>query len=130
MKTVTESLIDKEGMDSRKFTFVEMSFFNKYWNDISITQQQIIKEMVTSGKIQFTSGGWVMNDEAAPHYSMIIDQMSYGHRWINKTFGSKYLPTTGWQIDPFGHSREFASILSQMGFNALFFGRIDYQVFG
>ncbi|CAG2123534.1 unnamed protein product, partial [Medioppia subpectinata] len=64
---------------------------------------------------------------ATPHYSMIIDQMSYGHRWINRTFGPDFLPTTGWQIDPFGHTREYGSILSQMGFNALFQGRIDYQ---
>lgn len=129
INTVTESLVNKEGMSSRKFTFVEMSFFSRFWNDIPRAKQQVIRDLVISGKIQFTSGGWVMNDEAAPHYSMIIDQMSCGHRWINKTFGRQYLPTTGWQIDPFGHSREFASILSQIGFNALFLGRIDYQVF-
>jgi len=34
-----------------------------------------------------------------------------------------------WQIDPFGHSSTQASLLSwASGFDALFFGRIDYQV--
>lgn len=33
----------------------------------------------------------------------------------------------GWQIDPFGHSREMASIFSQLGYDGLLLGRIDYQ---
>lgn len=68
-----------------------------------------------------------MNDEASTYYQDIIDQMTYGHNWLNQTFGSCARPRVGWQIDPFGHSREQASLLSQMGFDGLFFGRIDYQ---
>ncbi|XP_054166681.1 lysosomal alpha-mannosidase-like [Oppia nitens] len=126
-KTVIESLTYNDAPKERKFTFVEMCYFNRYWNDLNETQQELVRQLVTTGKLQFTSGGWVMNDEASPHYAMIIDQMSYGHRFINQTFGRQYVPTTGWQIDPFGHTREYASILSQMGFNALLNGRIDYQ---
>ena len=37
------------------------------------------------------------------------------------------IPKIGWQIDPFGHSREMASIFAQFGFDGLFFGRLDYQ---
>lgn len=33
------------------------------------------------------------------------------------------------QIDPFGHSREQASLFGQMGFDGVFLGRIDYQDF-
>lgn len=68
-----------------------------------------------------------MNDEAAAHYQHVIDQMSYGAKWLNQTFGSCATPKIGWQIDPFGHSREQASIFSQMGFDGLFLGRVDYQ---
>ena len=68
-----------------------------------------------------------MNDEACPSYQDIIDQMTYGHNWLNQTFGPVARPKVGWQIDPFGHSREQASLLSQMGFDGLFLGRIDYQ---
>lgn len=32
-----------------------------------------------------------------------------------------------WQIDPFGHSREQASLFARMGFDGLFIGRLDYQ---
>lgn len=68
-----------------------------------------------------------MNDEACPRYQTIIDQLTYGHKWLNDTFGHCAVPKIGWQIDPFGHSREYASILAQMGFDGLFLGRIDYQ---
>lgn len=40
-------------------------------------------------------------------------------------------PKVGWQIDPFGHSCEQASIFSQLEFdgfiNKVFINRIDYQ---
>ena len=39
----------------------------------------------------------------------------------------RYIPTVGWQIDTFGHSSAHISILSQLGFDSQFFGRIDYR---
>ena len=48
-------------------------------------------------------------------------------RWLNATFGK--IPSVGWQIDPFGHSSTHVSLmLGLMGYDALFFGRADYQV--
>lgn len=68
-----------------------------------------------------------MNDEATTHYSAIIDQMAYGHRWLATTFGKCGIPRVAWQIDPFGHSREQASLFAQMNFDGLFFGRLDWH---
>ena len=55
-----------------------------------------------------------MNDEAATHYNAIIDQMSYGMTFLNDTFGACARPRVAWQIDPFGHSREQASLFAQV----------------
>lgn len=53
--------------------------------------------------------------------------MTYGLLFIEETFGSEARPTIAWQIDPFGHSAEQASLFSLMSFDGLFFGRIDHD---
>jgi lysosomal alpha-mannosidase len=46
---------------------------------------------------------------------------------LDDTVGECGRPKVGWQIDPFGHSREHASISKQLGFEGLVLGRIDYR---
>lgn len=60
------------------------------------------------------SGEWSMSDEAGTHYSSIIDHHSLGCQFLNETFGECGRPRIGWQIAPFGHSREHASIQAQV----------------
>ena len=67
-----------------------------------------------------------MHDEAATHYQAMIDQTTLGHDYLMQEFGA--VPKIGWQIDPFGHSATQAALLSaEVGFDALYFARIDYQ---
>ena len=40
-------------------------------------------------------------------------------------FGVK--PRIGWHIDPFGHSSTNVRLFADMGFDAWFFSRLDYQ---
>ena len=87
-----------------------------------------------------------MNDEATTHYSAIIDNMSFGMKYLSDQFGnyvhfvqsSKWIrfkkfvgqcahPRIAWQIDPFGHSKEQARIFSNMGMDGLFFARADWR---
>ncbi len=69
-----------------------------------------------------------MHDEATTHYASMIDQTTLGHRFLKEEFG--FTPRVGWQLDPFGHSATQASLMCDaVGFDALFFGRIDYQDF-
>ncbi|KAM3955163.1 lysosomal alpha-mannosidase isoform 2-T2 [Aphomia sociella] len=111
----------------RRFIYVETAFFWKWWNLQSDVVKRKVHILVRQGRLQFVGGAWSMNDEAAAHYLSIIDQFTWGLKKLNDTFGSCGLPRVGWQIDPFGHSREFASLLAAMGYDGLFLGRIDYQ---
>jgi lysosomal alpha-mannosidase len=69
---------------------------------------------ICSGRLEFISGGWSMNDEGVTHYNSIIDQHSLGAEFLRDQFGDCARPKIGWQIDPFGHSREVASLFAQV----------------
>lgn len=127
VQNVLDSLIPALLADkNRKFIYVEQAFFQRWWRDQSETMQHVVKQLVSSGQLEFINGGMCMHDEAVTHYIDMIDQTTLGHRFIKKDFG--VTPRVGWQIDPFGHSAVQAYLLgAEIGFDSLFFGRIDYQ---
>ncbi|XP_044502294.1 probable alpha-mannosidase At5g13980 [Mangifera indica] len=127
VQNVLDSLIPALLADNnRKFIYVEQAFFQRWWRGQSEAMQQIVKQLVSSGQLEFINGGMCMHDEAVTHYIDMIDQTTLGHRFIKNEFG--VTPRIGWQIDPFGHSAVQAYLLgAEVGFDSLFFGRIDYQ---
>ena len=114
------------GDPNKKFIYVEIAFFERWWNEQSPRMKTVVKKLVKEGRLEFINGGWCMNDEASTHYNAIIDQMTYGLKFIEDNFGSDARPRIAWHIDPFGHSAEQASLFSQMSFDGFFFARIDY----
>ncbi|XP_056631268.1 lysosomal alpha-mannosidase-like [Diorhabda sublineata] len=113
----------------RRFIQVETSFFYKWWQEQDEYMRSSFKYLVDNGQIEIASAGWAMNDEACTNYQSTIDQFTLGLRKIEETVGKCGRPVVGWQIDPFGHSREHASILVQLGYSALFFARLDREDF-
>ncbi|KAL2500188.1 Glycosyl hydrolase family 38 protein [Abeliophyllum distichum] len=123
LDSVIAALLDDK---NRKFIYVEMAFFQRWWRQQSETLKAKVKDLVNSGQLEFINGGMCMHDEATTHYIDLIDQTTLGHRFIEHEFGQK--PRVGWQIDPFGHSAVQAYLLgAELGFDSLFFARIDYQ---
>jgi len=124
LTSVVEALEDNP---SRTFTYVEIKFFTMWWEEQPESVRERVQKLVRETKqLTFVNGGWCMHDEAATHYIGMIDQTTLGHDFLKKTFD--YVPTVGWQLDPFGHSSTQSSIMTyKMGFDALYFGRIDYQ---
>ncbi|XP_069914917.1 lysosomal alpha-mannosidase isoform X3 [Oryctolagus cuniculus] len=128
VKNILDSVISAlRAEPSRRFVYVEMAFFSRWWHQQTNATQQAVRELVRQGRLEFANGGWVMNDEAATHYGAIVDQMTLGLRFLQDTFGDDGRPRVAWHIDPFGHSREQASLFAQMGFDGIFLGRVDYQ---
>uniref|UniRef100_A0A1B6DE70 Alpha-mannosidase n=1 Tax=Clastoptera arizonana TaxID=38151 RepID=A0A1B6DE70_9HEMI len=111
----------------KRFVYVETAFFWKWWSRQNSYIQKQVKKLVNEGRLEFIGGGWSMHDEAASHYHSIIDQMTWGFRKLDDIFGQCGRPRIGWQIDPFGHSRESASMMARFGFDGLLFSRLDYQ---
>ncbi|XP_062151729.1 alpha-mannosidase At3g26720-like isoform X2 [Alnus glutinosa] len=123
LDSVISALLDDK---NRKFIYVEMAFFLRWWRQQSEAMKVKVMELVNSGQLEFINGAMCMHDEATPHYIDLIDQTTLGHQFIKAEFGK--VPRIGWQIDPFGHSAVQAYLLgAELGFDSLFFARIDYQ---
>lgn len=125
---IIDSVMDELRKDSnRRFIYVETAYLWKWWKQQHDVVKHQFKKYIRNGQLEIIGGAWSMNDEAVTHYQSIIDQFTWGLRRLNDTFGKCGRPKVGWQIDPFGHSREMASIFAQLGFDGLLLGRIDYQ---
>ncbi|KAG9141901.1 hypothetical protein Leryth_009276 [Lithospermum erythrorhizon] len=123
LDSVISALLDDK---NRKFIYVEMAFFQRWWRQQSESLKAKVKDLVNSGQLEFINGAMCMHDEATPHYIDLIDQTTLGHSFIKHEFGK--IPRVGWQIDPFGHSAVQAYLLgAELGFDSLYFARIDYQ---
>ncbi|XP_050536747.1 lysosomal alpha-mannosidase-like [Daktulosphaira vitifoliae] len=125
---ILDSVVEALSKDSnRRFIYVETAFFWKWWEKQNENIKMQVRYLVSSGQLEFIGGAWSMNDEANANYISIIDQFTWGLRKLNDTFGACGRPHIGWQIDPFGHTKQMASLFTQLGFDGLFFGRLDVE---
>ena len=102
-----------------------MKFFTMWWKYQTDDTKNNVRQLVKEGRLEFLNAGWSMSDEACPHYEDFIDNMMQGHAFLLKEFGVK--PKVAWHIDPFGHSSASPRLFAEMGFDAWFFARLDYQ---
>ena len=109
----------------RKFSYVEMKFFKRWYESQPESIRTKVKQFVKEGRLEFINGGWVMHDEAAVYYKHLLDNMRLGLQFLKKEFN--VTPKIGWFIDPFGHSSANAHLLSQMKFDKLVITRINHQ---
>jgi alpha-mannosidase len=125
---ITATMAALKRVPERRFVYVEQAFFQRWWRQQNDEMQTLVRSFLSNGQLEFINGGWCMHDEATTHYIDMVDQTTLGHQYIVKEFGAAANPSIGWQVDPFGHSSTQAALLSaEVGFDALFFGRIDYQ---
>jgi lysosomal alpha-mannosidase len=123
LDTVTDNLIQ---YPERKFVWAEVSFFSKWWAQQTPLKQAQFRQLLTNKQWEWMIGGWVMSDNAVTTYSANIDQMTHGHRFLKETFGELGIPRIGWDIDPFGISKNIARMYKEMGFEYHVIARIDW----
>ncbi|XP_056646143.1 alpha-mannosidase 2 [Diorhabda sublineata] len=106
------------------FMWSEISFLNVWWEEAHPSKQRTLKELVHSGRLEITTGGWVMTDEANSHLYAMVDQLIEGHQWVSTNLGIK--PQSGWSIDPFGHGSTIPYLLAASGFKGTVIQRVHY----
>ena len=129
---VLDTVIPRLAEDpNRKFIYVETAFFARWFDQQPKKKQDLTRQLVENGQLEFINGGWCMHDEASPNYVAMVDQTTRGHQFLQKHFGAAAAPKGTWQIDPFGHSNTNAWLTgAEAGMESLYWGRTDYQDFG
>ena len=71
----------------RTFVYVEQGFFQRWWRAQPPPVRAATRALIAKGQLQFANGGWCMHDEATAHYVDMVDQTTYGHRFLKEEFG-------------------------------------------
>ena len=111
----------------KRYTQVEMKFFSMWWDEQDETKKDEVRRLVRSGQFEFVNAGWSMHDEGCTTADDIMNNMMLGHEFITREFGEWARPRVGWHIDTFGHSNGNPRLFAEMGFDAWFFARLDYE---
>ena len=124
ISTVVEALVRNP---LRKFSYVEMYFFERWWKEQNQTTKEVVRGLVKRGQLEFVNAGWSMHDEACVHQEAAVSNMAIGAQFLQREFGNSVRLNTGWHLDPFGHASATTQLMAELGFDSFFFQRQDYQ---
>ena len=125
--TIDTVLDELERNPSRRYNQVEIAYFWRWWREASQRDQLRMRKMISQRRFSFLLGGWCMNDEAVTTYKAMIEQNGLGLKWLRDEFGCAARPHAAWQIDTFGHTRGQAEVFANMGYDSVFFARLDRE---
>ena len=89
--SVLESMISNE---ERKYTVGDIYFFRRWYEELDVDKQTIIKRYVQEQRWEIVHGGAVSTDEATVSFHDMIDNMIISRHWLQKEFG--IIPNIGW----------------------------------
>jgi hypothetical protein len=66
---ILDTVVDElERNPQRTFTYVEMKYFNMWYNLLTAQNKERVKKLVKKGQLEIAQGGWTASDEACPNY--------------------------------------------------------------
>ncbi|KAK9501097.1 hypothetical protein O3M35_002209 [Rhynocoris fuscipes] len=114
-RNILNNMADKlTAFKNMTFIWTEISFFSQWWQSAHPTKRRLVQRLLDEGRLEITTGGWVMTDEATSHIFAMVDQLIQGHQWLKNKVG--IIPKSGWSIDPFGHGSTIPYLLKASGF--------------
>lgn len=125
-QTLTFMLDKLQLYPNMTFVWAESVFFSMWWNELSHEKRITVMQLLKKGQLEIVGGGWVVPDEANPHYFGLIDQMIEGHLWLKDNIG--ICPLNTWSLDPFGYSAVLAHLHKLAGFENMVILRVHAEV--
>ena len=101
-----------------------MKFFKMWWGQQDEAKKQSVRKLIKNGQLNIVNGGLSAPDEAVTSHDDLIDNFMSGHKFIAEELKSTE-PTISWQVDSFGVSQGYARLARDIGFDAMFYSRID-----
>ncbi|KAK0167162.1 hypothetical protein PV327_004595 [Microctonus hyperodae] len=124
-RSILNNMVTKlQQFPNMTFIWSEVSFLSLWWDSAHPTKKAVVKRLVKEGRLEITTGGWVMTDEATSHVYAMLDQLIEGHQWLKSNLG--ITPKSGWAVDPFGHGGTIPYLLKASGLSGTIIQRIHY----
>ena len=80
---------------SRRYSQVEMYFFQKWWLEQNETTKATVRKLVANGQLEFVNAGWSMQDEGVVHQESAVSNMALGAQFLLNEFGMNVSVETG-----------------------------------
>ena len=103
------------------FTQDQMTALKPFWDSLSNSDRQFLRQMVQEGRFEVTTGMNVQPDVAQSDYESLARQFFPALSWMEESFGTKVL--TAWNIDTYGHTVQMPQLFQSAGLRYFVFMR-------
>ena len=70
---ILDTVVQELEMDpSKKFIYVEIAFFQRWWDEQNESTKKLVKRLVKDRQLEFINGGWCMSDEGRAKKSSVV----------------------------------------------------------
>jgi len=113
-KNIITNMVNKL-TEHRNMTFIwtEMVTLSMWWEGAGSDLRSKLRNLLSEGRLEVPTGGWVMTDEANVELYSMVDQLIEGHSFLRNKLN--VLPKSSWSVDSFGHGGAFPHLLSKAG---------------